>query len=149
MNSFKVGKSAFIASYLILGIITVILFFATFPLLTEYGSNPPVIQELSVLLGFLFFYAVICLIEVIYGFGIQQDESKRVLIPLIIAFLLNVFTIITVFEYADISVLHGSNLGFLMYKTYNYIFTSLNLGGFGAILYLIFNRLSQLRDQKE
>jgi hypothetical protein len=142
MNSFKVGKNVFIVSYLILEIITIILFIVTFPLLTEYRNNPPVLQELSVLMGFLLFYAIVCLFEVMYGFGIQQDESRRVLKTLIIAFLLNVFTIVAVFEYADMSVLHGSNLGFLMYKTYNFFFTSLNLVGFGANLYLIFNRLS-------
>jgi len=142
MKSFKVGKNVFIVSYLILVIITVILIIATFPLLTEYGSNPSITRELSVLIGFLFVYAVVCLFEVMYGFGIQQDKSKGVLITLIIAFLLNVFTILAVFEYAELSVLHGSNLGFLMYKTYSYIFISLNLVGFGANLYLIFNRLS-------
>ena len=142
MKSFNVGKNVFIVSYLILEIITVILIIATFPMLTEYGSNPSITRELQVLIGFLFFYAVVCLFEVMYGFGIQQDESKRVLITLIIAFLLNVFTIFAVFEYADMSVLHGSNLGFIMYKTYNYFFISLNLVGFGANLYLIFNRLS-------
>ena len=141
MNSFRIGKYVFIANYLVLEIITIIFFIATFPMLAEYGSNPPVEQELSILLGFLFFYAVVCLFEVIYGFGIQQDESKRVLITLFIAFLLNVFTVIAVFEYADISVLHGSNLGFLMYKTYNYIYTSLNLVGFGVNVYLLFIRL--------
>jgi len=142
MESFKVGKIVFIASYLILEIITVILIVATYPLLTEYGSNPSITQELSVLIGFLFVYAVVYLVEVMYGFGIQPDESKGVLRTLIIAFLLNVFTIFAVFEYADLSVLHGSNLGFIMYKTYNYLLISFNLVGFGANLYLIFNRLS-------
>jgi len=141
MNLFKVGKYVFITSYLILEIITFILIIATFPMLTEYRNNPPVFQELSVLLGFMFFYGVICLFEVISGFGIQRDELRRVLIPFIVTFLLNVFTIITVFEYVDISVLHGSNLGFLMYKTYNYIFTSFNLVGFGANLYLVFKHM--------
>ena len=142
MKSFNVGKNVFIVSYLILEIITVILIVVTFPMLTEYRNNPPITQELTALIGFLLFYAVVCLFEVMYGFGIQQDESKRVLKTLIIAFLLNVFTIFAVFEYADMSVLHGSNLGFVMYKTYNYFFISLNLVGFGANLYLIFNRLS-------
>ena len=142
MKSFNVGKNVFIVSYLILEIITVILIIATFPMLTEYGSNPSITRELQVLIGFLLFYAVVYLFEVIYGFGIQQDESKGVLITLTIAFLLNVFTIFAVFEYADMSVLHGSNLGFIMYKTYNYFFISFNLVGFGANLYLIFNRLS-------
>ncbi|KKK65049.1 hypothetical protein LCGC14_2978060 [marine sediment metagenome] len=142
MKSFKVGKNVFIVSYLILGIITVILIISTFSMLTEYGSNSFFTRELQVLTGFLFFYAVVCLFEVMYGLGIQQDESKGVLKTLIIAFLLNVFTIFAVFEYADMSVLHGSNLGFVMYKTYNYFFISLNLVGFGANLYLIFNRFS-------
>ena len=142
MKSFNVGKNVFIVSYLILEIITVILIVVTFPMLTEYRNNPPITQELTALIGFLLFYAVVCLFEVMYGFGIQQDEPKRVLKTLIIAFLLNVFTIFAVFEYADMSVLHGSNLGFVMYKTYNYFFISLNLVGFGANLYLIFNRLS-------
>lgn len=142
MKSFKIGKYVFLVSYLILEIITVIMIIATYPLIAEYGSNPSITEELSVLIGFLFFYAVICLFEVIYGFGIQQDESNIVLITLIIAFLLNVFTIFAVFEYADISVLHGSNLGFIMYRTYNYFFIPVNLIGFGANLYLIFNRLS-------
>jgi len=142
MKSYKVGKTVLIVSYLILEIITVILIIATFLVLTEYESNPSTTRELQVLIGFLFFYAIACLFEIIYGFGIQQDESKRVLKTLIIAFLLNVFTIFAVFEYADMSVLHGSNLGFIMYKTYNYFFISLNLVGFGANLYLIFNRLS-------
>jgi len=142
MKSFKVGKYVFIASYLILEIITVMLIITTYPMLTEYRNNPSMTRELSVLIGFLFFYAVVCLFEVMYGFGIQQDESKRVLKTLIIAFLLNVFTIFALFEYADISVLHGYNHGFLMYKAYNYFFTSLNLVGFGANLYLIFKRLS-------
>lgn len=136
MNSFKVGKYAFIVSYLALEIITIILFIATFPMLAEYESNPPVTQELSILLGFLFFYAVIYLVEIVYGFGIQKDDSKKEIITLIIAFLLNVFTIVAAFEYANISVLHGSNLGFLMYKTYNYIFIPLNFIGFVANLYL-------------
>lgn len=142
MKSFKVVKKVFIASYLILEIITVILIIATFPMLAEYESSPPITRELSVLIGFLFFYAVVCLLEVIYGFGIQQDEIKGVLITLIISFLLNVFTIFAVFEYADLSVLHGSNLGFLMYKTYTYFLIAFNLVGFGANLYLLFNRLS-------
>ena len=142
MKSFNVGKNVFIVNYLILEIITVILIIATFPMLTEYGSNPSITRELQVLIGFLLFYAIGYLFEVIYGFGIQQDESKGVLITLTIAFLLNVFTIFAVFEYADMSVLHGSNLGFIMYKTYNYFFISFNLVGFGANLYLIFNRLS-------
>ena len=142
MKSFKVSKYVFIVSYLILEIITVILLISTFPMLAEYKNNPPITQELLALMGFLFFYGVFCLFEVMYGIGIQQDESKNVLITLIIAFLLNVFTIFAVFEYADMSVLHGSNLGFLMYKTYNYFFISLNLVGFGANLYLIFNRSS-------
>ena len=142
MKSFKVGKIVFIASYLILEIITVVLIIATYPLLAEYGSDPSITRELSVLIGFLFFYTVVCLIEVMYGFGIQRDESKRVITTLIIAFLLNVFTILAVFEYADMSVLHGSNFGFIMYKTYSYIFLPFNLVGFGANLYLIFNRLS-------
>ena len=140
MKSFNVGKNVFIVNYLILEIITVILIIATFPMLTEYGSNPSITRELQVLIGFLLFYAIGYLFEVIYGFGIQQDESKGVLITLTIAFLLNVFTIFAVFEYADMSVLHGSNLGFIMYKTYNYFFISFNLVGFGANLYLIFNR---------
>jgi len=142
MKSFKVSKYVFIISYLILEIITVILLISTFPMLTEYKNNPPITQELLALMGFLSFYAVFCLFEVMYGIGIQQDESKNVLITLIIAFLLNVFTIFAVFEYAGMSVLHGSNLGFLMYKTYNYFFISLTLVGFGANLYLIFNRSS-------
>jgi len=142
MKSFKVSKNVFLVSYLILVIITVILLIATGPMLVEYKNNPPITRELTVLMGYLFFYAIVCLIEVMYGFGIQQDDSKRLLIPLTIAFLLNVFTIFSVFEYADISVLHGSNLGFIMYKTYNYIFISFNLVGFGANLYLIFNRFS-------
>ena len=142
MKSFKVGKNVFIVSYLILEVITVILFIATSPMLTEYESNPSIIRELSVFMGFLFFYAVACLLEVMYGFGIQQDESKRLLKTLIIAFLLNIFTIVVVFEYADMSILRGSNLGFVMYKTYSYFFISLNLVGFGANLYLISNSLS-------
>ena len=142
MTSFNVGKIVFIASYLVLEIITVILIIATFPMLTEYASNPTIFQELSLLIGFLFFYAVVCLFEVMYGFGIQLDESNRVLKTLIIAFVLNVFTIFFIFEYANISVLHGSNLGFLMYKTYSYIFSSFNLVGFGANVYLVFKRLS-------
>ncbi|MHA1916148.1 MAG: hypothetical protein ACW97V_17505 [Promethearchaeota archaeon] len=142
MNSFKVGKKVFIVSYVILEIIIIILFIATFPMLTEYRNNPPVLQELSVLMGFLFIYAILCLFEVIYGFGIRQDESNRVLKTLIISFLLNIFTIFAVFEYTELSVLHGSNLGFLMFKTYNYFFTSLNLVGFGANIYLVFKRLS-------
>jgi len=142
MKSFNVSKNVFIVSYLILEIITVILIIATFPMITEYGSNPSITQELSVLIGLLFFYAVVCLVEVMYGFGIQQDDSKRVFKTLIIAFLLTVFTIFAVFEYADISVLHGSNLGFIMYKTYIYFFISFILVGFSANLYLIFNRFS-------
>jgi len=142
MKSFKVGKNVFIVSYLILEIITITLIIVTFPMLTEYENNPSITRELQVLIGFLLFYAVFCSFEVTYGFGIQQDESKRILKTLIIAFLLNVFTIFAVFEYADMSVLHGSNFGFVLYKTYNYFFISLNLVGFGANLYLIFNRIS-------
>ena len=142
MKSFKVGKNVFIVSYLILEIITVLLIIATYPMLTEYRSYPSITRELSVLIGFLFFYAVGCLFEVMYGFGIQQDGSERVFKTIIIAFLLNVFTIFAVFEYADMSLLHGSKLGFIMFKTYNYFFISLNLVGFGANLFLIFNRLS-------
>ena len=142
MKSFKVGKIVFIVSYHILEVITVVLIIATYPMLTEYRSNPSITRELSTLIGFLFFYAVVCLFEIMYGFGFQQDESKGVLKTLIIAFLLNVFTIFAVFEYADMSVFHGSILGFIMFKTYNYFFISLNLVGFGANLYLIFNRLS-------
>ena len=142
MKSFKVSKNVFIVSYLILETITIILIIATFPMLTEYENNPPVTQELTVLIALLFFYAVVCLVEVMYGFGIQQDDSKRVFKTLIIAFLLTVFTIFAVFEYADISVLHGSNLGFIMFKTYIYFFISFNLVGFGANLYLVFNRFS-------
>ena len=142
MKSFKVAKNVFIASYLILEIITVILIILTFPMLTEYENNPPITGELTVLIGFLFFYAVVCLFQVMYGLGIQQDESKVVLKTLIVAFLLNVFTIFAIFEYADISVLHGYNFGFGMYETYNYFFISLSLVGFGANLYLIFIRLS-------
>ncbi len=142
MKSFKVAKNVFIASYLILEIITVILIILTFPMLTEYENNYTITGELTDLIGFLFFYAVVCLFQVMYGFGIQQSESKRVLKTLIVAFLLNVFTIFAIFEYADISVLHGSNLGFIMYKDYTYFFISLSLVGFGANLYLIFIRLS-------
>ena len=141
MKSFKVGKIVFIVSYLILEIIAVLLIITTYLMLAEYESSPSMTRELSVLIGFLFFHAIVYLFEVMYGFGIQQDESNRILKTLIIAFLLNVFTIIAVFEYADISVLHGYNHGFILYKTYNYFFILLNLVGFGANLYLIFNRL--------
>jgi len=140
MKSFKVGKIVFIVSYLILEIIAVLLIITTYLMLAEYRSNTSMTRELSVLIGFLFVHAIVYLFEVMYGFGIQQDESNRVLKTLTIAFLLNVFTIIAIFEYADISVLHGYNYGFLLYKTYSYIFISFNLVGFGANLYLIFNR---------
>jgi len=137
MTSFKIGKNIFIINYIILEVITIILLIATFPMLAEYGSSPSIIQELSVLIGILFGYALFYLLEIYYGFKIQHDEIKIILITLSVSFLLNVFTTITLFEYVDLSVLHGSNLGFLMYKTYTYIFILLNLAGFGANLYLI------------
>jgi hypothetical protein len=140
MESFNVGKYIFLISYLILEILTVILIITTFPILAEYASNPPVVEELTVLIGILFFYAVICLIEVSYSFSIQQGDSKRLFITLAITFLLNIISIIIIFEYANLSVLRGSNLGFILYKTYYYIFIPINIIGFGANLYLLNKR---------
>ena len=146
MESFKKEKIMFISTYLVLEIITIILIFATFPLIAEYESSPSIIKELTVLLGFLSFYAMIYIIVLICGFKFQQDKTKRFLITLITVFLLNVFTIFATFEYADISVLHGSNLGFTMYKTYNYFFISFNLVGFGTNMYHVFRSLPKSDD---
>ena len=66
MKSFKVGKIVFIVSYLILEIIAVLLIITTYLMLAEYESSPSMTRELSVLIGFLFFHAIVYLFEVMY-----------------------------------------------------------------------------------